>query len=80
MAKAAGAAPAALARQVLEALQGNGFGQYDGLIAIIAPALGPGGVAHLKALVQPPHKRAAHIRPRGYGENFATDRRAPWTH
>lgn len=20
------------------------------------------------------------VRPRGYGENFATDRRAPWTH
>ena len=27
-----------------------------------------------------PHRRAANIRPRGYGENFATDRRAPWTH
>ncbi|MFT4015308.1 MAG: ETC complex I subunit [Paracoccus sp. (in: a-proteobacteria)] len=27
-----------------------------------------------------PHARAANVRPRGYGENFATDRRAPWTH
>lgn len=27
-----------------------------------------------------PHPRSANIRPRGYGENFATDRRAPWTH
>jgi hypothetical protein len=27
-----------------------------------------------------PHSRAANVRPRGYGENFATDRRAPWTH
>jgi hypothetical protein len=52
VAKAAGAAPEALARQVLDALQDNGFGQYDGLIAIIAPALGPDGVAHLKALVE----------------------------
>ncbi|MFI0396987.1 ETC complex I subunit [Paracoccus jiaweipingae] len=26
------------------------------------------------------HSRAPNIRPRGYGENFATDRRAPWTH
>ena len=26
------------------------------------------------------HKRQPNIRPRGYGENFATDRRAPWTH
>lgn len=24
--------------------------------------------------------RALNIRPRGYGENFAHDRRTPWTH
>lgn len=30
--------------------------------------------------VAEPHKRKANIRARGYGENFATDRRAPWTH
>ena len=30
--------------------------------------------------VTEPHARAANVRPRGYGENFATDRRAPWTH
>ena len=52
VAKAADAAPEALARQVLDALQDNGFGQYDGLIAIIAPALGADGVAHLKTLVE----------------------------
>ena len=34
----------------------------------------------LDYVVQPPHGRATNIRPRGYGENFATDRRAPWTH
>ncbi|MDN3711184.1 ETC complex I subunit [Paracoccus cavernae] len=27
-----------------------------------------------------PQPRSVNIRPRGYGENFATDRRAPWTH
>ncbi|WP_126974771.1 ETC complex I subunit [Frigidibacter oleivorans] len=27
-----------------------------------------------------PHKRKANVRPRGYGENFATDRRTVWTH
>ncbi|SNT74365.1 ETC complex I subunit [Paracoccus seriniphilus] len=27
-----------------------------------------------------PHKRRANVRMRGYGENFATDRRMPWTH
>lgn len=34
----------------------------------------------LDYVVQQPHARAANVRPRGYGENFATDRRAPWTH
>lgn len=27
-----------------------------------------------------PHKRKPNVRTRGYGENFATDRKAPWTH
>lgn len=34
----------------------------------------------IDAEVIEPHQRQANIRPRGYGENFATDRRAPWTH
>jgi hypothetical protein len=39
----------ALARQVLAALRDNGFGQYGGLIAVVAPALGGDGLACLKA-------------------------------
>lgn len=27
-----------------------------------------------------PHPRRHRIRPAGYGENFATNRRQPWTH
>lgn len=27
-----------------------------------------------------PRSRKQNIRPRGYGENFATDRRGAWTH
>ncbi|MBL9046118.1 MAG: ETC complex I subunit [Tabrizicola sp.] len=27
-----------------------------------------------------PKSRKANIRPRGYGENFATDRKGAWTH
>jgi hypothetical protein len=27
-----------------------------------------------------PNPRKPNIRPRGYGENFATDRRGVWTH
>lgn len=34
----------------------------------------------IAAQVSEPHKRKVNIRARGYGENFATDRRGPWTH
>ncbi len=34
----------------------------------------------IDAQVSEPHKRKANLRSRGYGENFATDRRTPWTH
>ncbi|MCB2128285.1 MAG: ETC complex I subunit [Rhodobacteraceae bacterium] len=30
--------------------------------------------------VSEPHKRKPNVRPRGYGENFATDRKGAWTH
>lgn len=31
-------------------------------------------------IVQEPKTRRANIRPGGYGENFATNRRGAWTH
>ena len=34
----------------------------------------------IKADVQEPKTRKPNIRPRGYGENFATERRGAWTH
>ena len=34
----------------------------------------------IDALVFEPKTRKPNIRPRGYGENFATDRRGAWTH
>jgi hypothetical protein len=34
----------------------------------------------LTVTVSEGHKRKPNIRPRGYGENFATDRRETWTH
>lgn len=34
----------------------------------------------IDAVVQEPKKRKPIIRPRGYGENFATERRGAWTH
>lgn len=34
----------------------------------------------IEASVTEPKPRRANIRARGYGENFATDRRGAWTH
>ena len=34
----------------------------------------------IDATVVEPQSRKANIRPGGYGENFATNRRAVWTH
>lgn len=34
----------------------------------------------IDAVVREPKKRKANIRPGGYGENFATNRRGAWTH
>jgi len=34
----------------------------------------------IDAIVTEPTKRRANIRPGGYGDNFATNRRRAWTH
>lgn len=34
----------------------------------------------IDAIVREPKARKANIRPGGYGENFATNRRGAWTH
>ena len=34
----------------------------------------------IEAIVLKPKDRKPNIRARGYGENFATDRRGAWTH
>ena len=34
----------------------------------------------LQFIVLDPQKRSPNIRKRGYGENFATDRKTVWTH
>ena len=34
----------------------------------------------IEAYVQEPKPRKPNIRPGGYGENFATNRRSVWTH
>ncbi|WP_422029378.1 ETC complex I subunit [Roseovarius sp.] len=34
----------------------------------------------IDAVVTEPHNRKPNVRPGGYGENFATNRRGAWTH
>ena len=34
----------------------------------------------IDAVVQEPKPRKANVRPGGYGDNFATNRRTVWTH
>lgn len=48
IATAAQPEPTRLADEVFQALTDNGYGQYDDLIGVLAPALGPGGLEHLK--------------------------------
>jgi hypothetical protein len=48
IAQAANVAPKVLAERTFTALNENNYGQYDGLIGILSPALGPTGVERLK--------------------------------
>ncbi len=50
--------------------------QFDTREAALAYASERG----IEADVVDPKPRKAVIRPRGYGENFATDRKGAWTH
>ena len=78
VAKAAKPETNALAERVLDALRDNGFGQYDGLIAIMAPALGDEGLAQLKILAEELGRAPVPVPPKdqwhavGWGSNGAT--------
>ncbi len=48
LARESQADPIALAERCLEAVHDNGYGQYDNLISVLAPALGESGLAHLQ--------------------------------
>lgn len=45
-------APTALASRVWDALQDNGYGEFDGIIGLLAPTLGEDGLQHLKGLIE----------------------------
>lgn len=83
----AGGDPAALADRVWRAVQDNGYGEWDDIIALMAPALGADGLARLAALVQTfadadlPQTSADHeaiefLRTLRGGADYAADRKA----
>jgi hypothetical protein len=67
-----------VADAALEALRDNGYGQYDGLIAILTPALGTEGLARLKARIEVLAGTPVPVPPKGeweavgYGSGGAT--------
>lgn len=61
--------PETLADRVLTAVVADGYGTFDSIIPALAEALGPAGLAHLKAITEaweqsPP--TAAELKDRGY--------------
>ena len=81
IAKTANAAPNVLAEQAYRALIENEYGQYDGLIEVLAPALGATGLDHLKQLIlklsqEPGQKpRAEDRKVIGWGIGWSLVRR-----
>lgn len=75
---AAAPPPERLADAAVEALGDNVYGQYDGLIAILTPALGNAGLAHLKQRIEALAAAPVPIPPKGeweavgYGSGGAT--------
>jgi hypothetical protein len=78
IALAAGTPPDRLADAAVEALRDNDYGQYDGLIAILTPALGKEGLGHLKQRIDALAATPVPIPPKGeweavgYGSGGAT--------
>jgi len=64
LAQAAKPAPITLADRMFDALNENQYGQYDGLIDVLAPALGDRGLDHLKAAFVALSKTAVEQPPR----------------
>lgn len=78
--------PAALAERVWSAVQDNGYGEWDGIIPLMAPALGASGLARLKAEVEAfaaapleeeseDHEAIQFLRQLREGNSYAVDRK-----
>jgi hypothetical protein len=64
----AGTLPEALGDATVEAMRDNGYGQYDGLIAILAPALGADGLELLKQRIEAIVATPVSVPPKGEWE------------
>lgn len=79
--------PTALADRIWIVLQDNGYGAWDGIISLMAPALGTAGLARLKANVQAyaaapleaheeDHEAIQFLRQLRGGNTYAAERKA----
>ncbi len=75
VAVAAGPDRVKLADRTFDAIWRNGFGQYDGLIGAVGPALGPEGLEHLRRKVLAFRGRGVVAAPDEDGANVV---RGPW--
>ncbi|MGA9252490.1 MAG: DUF6880 family protein, partial [Roseobacter sp.] len=78
--------PTALASRVWDALRDNGYGEFDGIVGLLAPTLGEDGLEHLKRLVEAygqmpagpsdDHEALVFLRDlRSDSGNYASDRK-----
>ena len=83
----AGLNPQVLATRVWHAVEDNGYGEFDGIISLLAPTLGNEGLEHLKVLVlahedapveeSEDHEALQFLRDlRSTGGSFAADQKA----
>ncbi|PRX11302.1 UNVERIFIED_ORG: hypothetical protein BCL66_102267 [Martelella mediterranea] len=77
IAKASRTSPEALAEKVFQALQDNGYGQYDPLIEAMIPALGADGLARLKDLSAQWLDEAGKEKPRREGRIIGIGQNGP---
>ena len=68
IALAAGTPHEVLADATVDALRDNGYGQYDGLIAILTSALGSEGLVHLKQRIEALSATPIPVPPKGEWE------------
>ncbi len=77
IAKTSETSPEVLAEKVFQALQDNGYGQYDPLIEEMIPALGASGLARLKELCTQWLNEARMEKPRREGRIISMSMNGP---